>query len=134
MVEYKNQLQRVSHLRCFGMYQCAWKDKVRVRSFGKDDLFLTKKEIFEFADNIKDWCKDMVDPPEEKEECASGAAVFMKEISDIYAVLFKDDARIEKLEKRIETLEDSVDDLKKYMLDLIDRINKVELRIHSDDG
>ena len=68
MVEYKDQLQRVSHLRCFGMYQCAGKDKVRVRSFGEGkDLYLSKKEIFEFADNIKDWCKDMVDPPVEDE-------------------------------------------------------------------
>ena len=102
MVEYKDQLQRVSHLRCFGMYQCVGKSKVRVRSFGEGkDLYLTRAEIFEFADNIKDWCKDMVDPPEEKEECPPEVNVFIKEI-----------ARVDDMAKRnLDVATDQVDKL-----------------------
>ena len=99
MVEYKDQLQRVSHLRCFGMYQCVGKSKVRVRSFGEGkDLYLTRAEIFEFADNIKDWCKDMVDPPEEKEE---DVIKFTRNLALIWRT-------IENIEKRLDGIDKSV--------------------------
>ena len=70
MASSKDPLTRLGRSGHFRMSSCKGKETVRVYSGAhrEDFICLSKKEIFEFAENIKDWCKDMVDPPEEKEE------------------------------------------------------------------
>ena len=145
MIDRDSQLHRIGKEGILSIGGPVGKYSVRVLSRKTNQIHMTKKELYELADNIKDWCKDMVDPPVEKEECASGVGLFVAKLDEVQTRFIVVNNSISKLMDRVEKLEREfkrhkiwVSDIEKQthigVCNVMGRVEELELKDHSDDG
>ena len=148
MIDRDSQLHRIGKEGILSIGGPVGKYSVRVLSRKTNQIHMTKKELYELADNIKDWCKDMVDPPVEDEvpsvekEEILGISSPSSQTITLYnwfcELTSKPEKRIEKLEREFKRHKIWVSDIEKQthigVCNVMGRVEELELKDHSDDG